>query len=312
MPDAPVTTETSQGIVLVAGATGVLGGAIARELLGAGFRVRALGRNADKLAALAALGAEPVGADLRDDAAVRAACSGAAQVVTSANNVMGTGAASPTRVDLAAHVSLCRAARAAGVTRLVNVSGRGLGPVPSPVDFFHVKQQIDALIVGSGIPYVLLQPSAFMETWVALVGDGIRDKGVATLFGSGTRRANFIAVADVARFARAILERPEVVNEAIEVGGPSNLSYEALAGIIERQLGVTAKRTHVPVPVLRWGSRLLRPVSEKTGRMMALGYFSATHDADFPGWKRAAERFGVEPRQVEEFVAERYGRAANV
>ncbi|MGY1652096.1 SDR family NAD(P)-dependent oxidoreductase [Geodermatophilus sp. SYSU D01119] len=66
--------------VLVAGATGVLGGALARALAGAGARVALAGRDGDRLAALAAeLGGAPASAvDAVDVDAVRAAVDGAA------------------------------------------------------------------------------------------------------------------------------------------------------------------------------------------------------------------------------------------
>ena len=56
------------GTILVAGATGRLGGVIVRRLLGAGVPVRALGRNRDKLESLAALGADTVACDMLDRA----------------------------------------------------------------------------------------------------------------------------------------------------------------------------------------------------------------------------------------------------
>ncbi|HLJ54300.1 MAG TPA: NAD-dependent epimerase/dehydratase family protein, partial [Chthonomonadaceae bacterium] len=61
---------------LVTGATGFLGGCLARALLARGDSVVALGRDAARCAALARAGAEVVRADLRDSAAVSAACMG--------------------------------------------------------------------------------------------------------------------------------------------------------------------------------------------------------------------------------------------
>lgn len=85
--------------VLVVGATGALGGAVARKLLAAGIPVRAFGRNRDRLAPLESLGAEVATGDLLDPDSVSRACAGVGQLFTSANNLMGSGASSPTRGD---------------------------------------------------------------------------------------------------------------------------------------------------------------------------------------------------------------------
>lgn len=287
--------------ILVAGATGQVGGLVARKLVAAGFPVRGLGRNPEKLAALTGAGVEAVAVDLRDRASVVRACEGVRQVFTSVNNVMGSGASSPNRVDLPAHDVLCEAARESGVRRLVYLSGRGGGP-EGPVDFFRLKHAIEERIQRSGVSYVLLRASPFMETWAGMLAGGIRKNGVAVLFGNGRSIANFIAVEDVAEFSVRILARADVRNESVEIGGPSNLSFDELVTLLEKQMGVRAKRRRIPLPVLWWGGLLLRPFNEVAARLMRMGYFTATRDGRFSDWKIAADRFGVSPMSIESFV----------
>lgn len=296
--------------ILVAGASGALGGAIARKLLAAGLPVRALSRSAERLRDLEALGADVLVGDLLDAAVAERACDGARQVVSTANNLMGSGPRSPMRVDVRAHEHLCHAAARAGVERIVNVSAYGIGP-DSPVDFFRVKYRVDDTIRASGIPFVLLQPTAFMETWIdQVLGQGIRAKGVAVLFGTGTRITNFVAIEDVAEVAARIVANDKIRNETIVVGGPTNASYEQIATLIERAMGKSARRQRIPVPVLRLGSLVMRPFNEVTARMMALGYFSATRDSPQETWRITAERFGITPISAETYVAAHYGGSA--
>lgn len=292
----------SQQPILIAGATGVLGGVVARKLLAAGVPVRAVGRNTEKLAALAAAGAETMVVDLLDRAAVARACGGVGQVYSTVNNVMGRGASSPIRVDVRAHEVLCAAAREAGVGRFVYLSARDMS-ADSPVDFFRTKHAIDGVVRACGVPYVLIQPTAFMETWAGMVTDGIRKDGSAMLFGDGRTFRNYIAVEDVAEFSMRILMRPDVSNESIEIGGPSNMSGEQLVAVIEAHLGVSAKRRRVPKLMLWGGGLLLRPFNEVAARFMRMGYFTATRDTRFTDWAIASERFGVSPRTIESFVA---------
>jgi NADH dehydrogenase len=287
--------------VLVVGATGQLGGVIARKLIASGGKVRALARNRDALAALAP-GAEIAPVDLLDVAKLTEACRGVEQIVATANNSMGKGPTSPSRIDLAAYQNLCAAARNTRVRRLIYVSYRGVAQ-DAPVDIFRIKWYIEDAIRRSGLPYVMLRPTAFMDVWIdLLLARGIREKGVATIFGDGKTLANYIAVEDVAQFAVKILARSDVVNEAVDAGGPSNVSQNYLATLVERRFKSSGKRRHVPVALLRALPPVVRPFNELAARMMTLGLYAAAYATPFPGWKSAADRFGVAPRTVETYV----------
>jgi NADH dehydrogenase len=173
-------------LVLVVGGTGQLGRVIVRKLAESGRRVRALARNAARLADVHPQ-AEQAAVDLLDVPRLTAACRGVEQIVATANNNMGSGTTSPTRVDLAGYQNLCAAARNAGVRRLIYVSYRG-AVQSAPVDIFRVKWYIEDAIRRSGVPHVMLRPTAFMDIWIdELLAKGIREKGVATIFGDGTR-----------------------------------------------------------------------------------------------------------------------------
>jgi uncharacterized protein YbjT (DUF2867 family) len=288
--------------VLVVGATGQLGGVIARKLLATGVPVRALARRRDKLAALAAPGAEIAPVDLLDLAKLTEACRGISQIIATANNNMGKGATSPMRIDLAGYQNLIAAVRNTGVRRLLYVSFRGVSP-HLPVDIFRLKWYIEDAIRRSGVSYVILRPTAFMDVWIdQLIADGIRKKGVAMLFGDGTAVANYIAVEDVAEFAVKILARDDVMNEVVDMGGPSDISYNDLTTLIERHLQAPGKRRHIPVAALKLLPPLVRPFNEVAARMMTLGYYAATLSRPFPEWKVSADRFGVAPRTVEQYV----------
>jgi uncharacterized protein YbjT (DUF2867 family) len=288
--------------ILVVGATGQLGGLITRKLIASGFKVRALARNREALARLAPA-AEIAAVDLRDVPKLTEACRGVDQIVATANNNMGKGPASPTRIDLSGYQNLCAAARNTGVRRLVYVSYRGVSQ-DAPVDIFRVKWYIEDAIKRSGVPHVMLRPTAFMDVWIGqILAKGIREKGVATIFGDGNTIANYIAEDDVAEFALKILER-EAVNEIVEAGGPSNVSQNQLVTLLERRFKSSGKRRHVPVVAMRLLPPVVRPFNEVAARLMTLGLYSATVAQPFPGWQASASRFGVEPRTVEAYIAQ--------
>ena len=286
--------------VLVAGATGRLGQVVVRKLAAAGVPVRALARTREKLAALAGPHIEIAPVDMNNVPALNEACRGVGQIVATANNNMGSGPTSPTRIDLPAYQNLCAAARNAGVRRLIFVSTRSVDQ-DAPVDLFRVKWYIEDAIRRSGVKHVILHCAAFTDIWADLIADGIRRKGVTTIFGDGTGVANYISLDDVAAFIVTILGREDVVNEAIEIGGPSNLSLNELAALVEQKLGASGKRRHIPVVAMKYLPPLVRPFNEVSARLMTLGYY-ATLSTPFRDWHKAAERFGIKPRTVQEHL----------
>ena len=288
-------------ITLVVGATGTLGGNVTRRLLARGHAVRAMVRDP---ARFSIPGVEVVRGDLRDPASLRAAVAGVSQVLTTANSFMGRGATSPTRVDVPGYTALVAAAREAGVQRIVHTSAYGISP-DNPVDYFRVKARVDEVIRSGGVPWVLLKPSAFMDVWVDVVGGSIAKSGTATVFGDGRRVSNYIAVDDVAEYLVRILERPEIRNEVIDVGGPSTISAVEFAELIGRHLGRAVKIRHVPMAVLRLLPPLIRPFNEVTARLMTMGHWSASLDRPLDHWRVAADRFGLAPMGVEEWLASR-------
>ena len=291
------------GRVLVVGGSGRLGSVVVRKLLALGVPVRAFARTDAKLAPLAAGGAEVVAANLMDLAKITEACRGVSQIVATANNNEGRGATSPLKIDVSAYQNLLAAARNTGVKRLVYISYRGVTSGET-VDIFRVKWYIEDAIRRSGIAHVIVRPTAFMELWVDdIVATGVRKRGAATVFGDGSSVFNYVAVEDVAEYVVKILQREDVRNEIVEVGGPSDKSLNDVATLVERQLGRSGKRRHVPVSIMAILPPVLRPLNEVAARMVSLGHYFATHNAPFPGWKVNAGRFGVHPRTIEEYVS---------
>jgi uncharacterized protein YbjT (DUF2867 family) len=292
-------------LILLAGATGLLGGVIARRLRQEGRNVRVLSRDARKLDELVKLGAEPFVGDMVDRAAMDRACDGVTEIVSTANNVLGKGSTSPNRIDESMYKTLGAAAKAAGVRRWVHVSARDI-TADSPVDFFRIKVRVEEVVKQSGVPWVAIRPSAFMDIWTGVLFGNADEPGqVATVFGRGDRICNWIAIEDVASFVSAVLRDPSVKNEVIDIGGPSEITLVQFTQPIQRAMGVPEKRRHVPAPVLNVARHLVRPFNELAARFASMGYWMTITERPFPGWRQSATRFGIEPITVEQF-AKRY------
>jgi uncharacterized protein YbjT (DUF2867 family) len=151
--------DKSEHIIVVTGATGRQGGAVAKHLLSDGWRVRALTRKPDGPAArrLAALGADVVGVDLADPGSLGPAFHDAYGVY-SVQNPMISGADG----EIAQGKNVADAAKAAGISHLVYGSA-GTGEAGTGIDSWESKLEVQAHMVAIGLPLTVLRPMAFME-----------------------------------------------------------------------------------------------------------------------------------------------------
>src|SRR5438477_7526752 len=152
--------------ILVVGATGLLGSDVCRLLCGSGHPVRGLVRpGSPNEEMLRQIGVELFPGDLNDTGSLEAACRGAATVVSTATAVSRRlPNDSLLNVDRIGQRALVDASRRAGVRRFIFAS---VSPnLPRTTPLVRYKREIETAIRGSGMAWVIVQPSAFMETWL--------------------------------------------------------------------------------------------------------------------------------------------------
>ena len=239
--------EHERGIILVTGATGRQGGAVARHLLADGWSVRALVRDPQKpaAAAIAQAGAQLVKGDLLDRASLDAAAS-SAHGVYSVGTPFGTGPES----EVAMGVNLAEAAAAAGVEHFVysSVAGAGAQNVPA---WFATKREVEGRIRDLGLPYTIWRPVSFMENF-SRQKDGIL-AGVLRSPLWPESMMYLIAVDDIGRFVALSFGQPDrFLGSAMEIAGDS-MTASAAAEVFSRVLGRPVAFEHdessgLPVP----------------------------------------------------------------
>ncbi|MEU8378405.1 NmrA/HSCARG family protein [Streptosporangium sp. NPDC048865] len=231
--------------VLVTGATGGQGGAVARRLLHDGWAVRALVRDPGKREAkdLEALGAEPVTGDLDDPGSLRAAARGAHGVFS----VQPADLADPRpEVEVRRGRNVADAARAANVAHLVyssvGAAGRGSG-----VAHFESKEEIEAYVGAAGVPATVLRPVFFMENWRYMVPEAENGERVGSIALDLDTPLQMIALADIGRIAADVFGEPAgFVGRKIEIAG-DELTVRRIAEVFTRVDGVPTRFERRPV-----------------------------------------------------------------
>jgi uncharacterized protein YbjT (DUF2867 family) len=279
----------SGGKILVAGATGHVGGAAVRHLLEAGYEVRALARSAGKGEGLRSLGAEPVIGDVTKPDTLASALEGCAGVFSALS--AGTGREAE-EVEYRGNVNLLSAAREAGVRRFVFNSALLVDhPLARRVGTFREKARFEEALLGAeDITATALRPVMFMETLLmALSGS------VAFVPGRQRRRVGWIPASDVARAAVAAFEKN--VTGRYELAGPDTATFDEAYRRFSRVRGKKIAVLHPPLAVMRLAGRFSPPV-EELASMFAL-FDAAGYASDSPALR---ETFGVEALTIEEWA----------
>ncbi len=260
-------------MILVVGATGLLGGMITRQLLEQGRDVRILVRHnspSEELAkqgmatpapSLIEAGAQPVYGDLKDPASLDPACAGIETLITTANSALRGGEDNVQTIEFEGNHSLIKAAKAAGVEHVIFTSVLGASP-ESPVPFVQGKAKTEERLQASGIDYTILAPDFFIEVWVGMVVGGPLQAGQpVTLVGEARRKHSMVSMADVAAFATAAVDQPAARNAYLPIGGPEALSWRDIVAVcgqvVGRELPVHFVAMGEPVPSVAEGAQPL-------------------------------------------------------
>ena len=214
--------STSVAPIAVTGATGQLGGRVARRLAAAGVPQRLLVRDPDRAPRLP--GADVVRAPFGEGTAVRKALADLDTVL------MVSASETADRVDQ--HRTFIDAAVAADVGHLVYVSFYGAAPDATFTlarDHWATEQHIQA----SGVPWTSLRDNLYADFLPQMVGaDGII-RGPA-----GDGRAAVVAQDDIADALVAVLREPGAhAGRGYELTGPEALTLAEVAEVITSVTG---------------------------------------------------------------------------
>jgi uncharacterized protein YbjT (DUF2867 family) len=228
---------------VITGATGNTGSVVAKTLLAAGKKVRAVVRDEKKAQALKALGAELFVADITDTAALERAVSGADGVyfLSPPDNVAKDFINERKSLTEAQIAALARA-KVPHVVVLSSIAAQhrdGTGPIRS---LHHVEQQLRR----AGIPSTFVRAAYFVENWGA-VAHPVKQDGVLPSFLALDVPVPMVSTADIAKTAaRALLEGPRGFR-AIELAGPTDPTPNEVAAAAGKILNRPVKAIQAPL-----------------------------------------------------------------
>lgn len=300
-------------MILVAGATGVLGSEIVRRLIARGEEVRAMVRATsapEKVELLRKLGADIVRADVKEPRTLLAACVGVEAVVSTITTILTSQPGdSFEATDGEGTKSLIDAAKNAGVKRFVFVSFDTSQTPPNPLS--DAKRAAEDHLKASGLDYTILHPSLFFEIWLGpmLFADPVA--ATAKVYGKGTDKLRYVAVGDVAEFAVQSLTNPAARNAVIPVGGPDEISQRDAVRLFEEAFGKRFSIIEVPEAALETQWKSSENPFDKTFAGLMLGVARGLGSGIQPPF----EAFPMQMTSVRDYVrtvAQAHGSAPRI
>ncbi len=195
--------DHSSKLILVVGATGQQGGAVARELLSRGYQVRGLTRNpeSERAQAVADLGATMVQGDLGDRASLDRAVAGAYGVYA-----MTDFWEHGYKGEVQHGKNIADAAGAAGVQHIV-YSSVASADKNTGIPHFESKYRVEIYLHELELPVTIVRPVSFMENWF-YVRDALL-QGVLEDPRKPDSKDTYVAVGDIGRFVAEAFDNPK-------------------------------------------------------------------------------------------------------
>ncbi|WP_298282541.1 hopanoid-associated sugar epimerase [Acidocella sp.] len=309
----------NQGLVLVTGATGFVGAAVARAVCAAGFSLRVTARAGSSLANLAGLEAETVPLDLTAPASFAPALRGCRYLFHAAADyrLWVPDAAAMRRVNIDGTLALLREAARQGVERSVytsSVAALGLTPDGTPADEttqilpahhvgvykqskFEAEQAVRALAATQDI--VIVNPSTPVgpgDVKPTPTGQMVLDAARGAMPAYVDTGINIAHVDDVAAGHLLALEKGRAGQPYI-LGG-ENLMLRDLLALIAQETGRPAPRLRLPIAPLMPIAWAMERLAERTGKtpLMTPDILRMAKKTMFFSSARAQAELGYAPR----------------
>lgn len=285
--------------VLVLGATGNLGPHVVSELSSLGKTPRVLVRDADRARTVLGAGVEIVAGDMTEPAALLGAVDGIDSVFL----------LSPHSFTMAdAQLAVIRTLRRTGI-RIVKLSGTSSAITPDGPYACREHWEVERVLEGSGQPFVILRPNAFMQVIVGKqLIPGLQSTGTV-VNALGDAGVSFVDARDVGAVAARVLTASDWDGQTLVLTGPRSVTYGEIAAILSQRMGTPASVVDMTLDDLR-ATFIGRGMAEwEADHFVEMYELWAEHESEFVT-DTVEQVTGRAPRTIEAFLDEALATAS--
>jgi NADH dehydrogenase len=244
--------------VTVFGGSGFVGRAIVQALAREGYMIRVAVRRIGEANSVKGFG--DVGqitlmqANLRMPQSVDWAIRGSDAVVNAAGIPYQRGRQTYQAVHADGARHIAEGARAAGIQRLVHISGIGADNRSSRNAYIASKVAAEDAVIAGFTSATILRPSVVFGPGDALftrLADIARKAPFLPLIGDGSAKVQPVFSADIGRAVVAVLKQPQTAHTVFELGGPQVFTYREIAELVLHQVDRRKAIIGVPAPLMK-------------------------------------------------------------
>jgi len=244
--------NTNTQTILLAGATGYLGGFIAKALVEENFKTKLIARSTKKLKSFESNTVKIIKAEVTKSDTLYGICKGITTVISTVGITRQKDGLSYMDVDYQANLNLLNEAKRAGVKKFIYVSAIN-GDKYRHLKIFEAKEKFVDALKNSGLDYTVIRPNGFFSDMKDFLD--MAKRGKIYLFGNGQQKFNPIHGEDL---AIVCLQAIDATSKEIIVGGPDILTLNEIGEMALDAHQKPIKIIHLPDWIRKfviWGAR---------------------------------------------------------
>lgn len=265
--------------VLLFGASGNLGRAVATELVSIGYALTVVVRNQEKARLFTNITGNYMVVDVCNPAQLHQITQGFDVVIsTLGKSVSPNDRSKPSfvDVDLTANTHILEEALRSGVRKFVYVSALHAERYPQ-LTYFRVHHEFSERLIKSGIDYSIIKPPAIFSAYADAIQ--MARKGQLVHLGKGDKRTNPIYEGDL---AKVVVDAIVLHHATIEAGGKKIYTRRQINDIINLSVNGQKKLRTIPVFLLKSFLPLMKMIDRNTYDKFAFFTEVLTHDTLAP------------------------------
>src|SRR6266487_5325133 len=296
-------------MILITGATGYIGRHLVSRLVAQGELPRCLVRNINRAASILAVdNVEFVLGDTISSATLDTAVQGVDTIVHAAfirGDLKQSAGNNYEETNVQGTANLIKAAKKAGVKRIIEISGLGTKP-DKPGSYMQGRYLAEKMLKDSGLDWTIIQPSVLFgknAPFIKGLSELISTAPVVPLIGGGKTLFQPIYVEDVVTVIIKTLEDPaRTTGKTFTIGGPAYYSFTQVVDELLRAMHKKRIKAPAPTALVGIGAAVMEAVLPKpplTRAAMTLFSFNNTTDLN------SVERdFGFKPVSFTTYLQE--------